>query len=386
MVRSRYVGLLVYATFFLFQLPIHASQPLVTLRLSELNVTAAEVGVMIGLSGILPALIAIPAGRLTDRIGAAMQAAIGGVVCIVGFVGLSLAASPWLVVVYTALVGFGQTVGVVAYQSFVAASDMIENRVQAFGWLAAIIAIVQSIGPASAGFLADRYSLTAVFSIAAILLVFSLLGPPVLNAHKRKSTDKVLDPVTIDKNWWRHSSLPFAVAVTLLFALSYNVRLSYLPIYLEGVGFSVGQIGILFSVQAIGSLVIRSQIGRISDWLGQRQTLAVAFATSVPVLLLIPFLSEFNALMVAGLILGAGNGIMHPVTLAVATVSVPRERHGTALGVRYATFRLGFVVSPMILAVAVAMSGLPSAFFCAAALAGVGAFHSWRTPASWAQS
>ena len=57
---------------------------------------------------------------------------------------------------------------------------------------------------------------------------------------------------------------------------------------------------------------------------------------------------------------------------------MPRDRHGLALGIRYATFRLGNAVSPLILAAAVALSGLAGAFYLAAGLAGVGVLHTWR--------
>ncbi len=296
-----------------------------------------------------------------------------------GFVGMGLVSAPILLVLFTALLGLGQTFGIVAYQSFVASSELIEDRVQAFGWLSAIIAIVQSVGPAGAGLLADWYSLTAVFGASGLIVMFSLLGIPVLrNGDTRGRGGAALLIAQENGSWWRKSSLPFAVVVTLLFALSYNVRLSYLPLYLESIGLSTAQIGIIFSAQALGSLLVRSQIGWLTNLLGQSKTLMLAFATSVPILVLIPLLTGFVSLLSAGFVIGMGNGIMHPVTLAVATVAVPRERQGTALGVRYATFRLGFAISPMLLAVAVALGGIPSAFFFAAALAGAGAIHSWR--------
>lgn len=379
MSRSSKPALLVYSAFFLFQLPVHAAQPLITLRLSELGVEAATIGVMLGLTGLLPAIIAVPSGQFADRVGPVRQAAFASITCGAGFVGLALAASPAVVAVLVALVGLGHTVGVVAYQSYVASSDSVENRIQAFGWLASIIAIAQSVGPAAAGALADRFSLVAVFAISAVLLVISLVGVPILRLGRQSASGReALIRTELKKGWWRKTSLPFAMSATLLFALSYNVRLSYLPLYLEATGFSTGEIGFLFSAQAVSSFLIRSQIGRIAAWLGQRQTLIVAFAFSVPVLALVPFLSGYPALLVASLILGAGNGIMHPVTLAAATVSMPRDRHGIALGIRYATFRFGNALSPLLLAGAVTITGLAGAFYLAAALAGAGAVSTWR--------
>ncbi len=377
--RSSKASLLVYSAFFLFQLPVHASQPLVTLRLSELGVGAARVGVMLGLAGLLPALMAAPSGQITDRVGPVRQALFASLTCTAGFVGLSLAASPLLVAAFTALLGLGHTVGVLAYQSYVAASGTVSDRLQAFGWLASIIAIAQSVGPATAGALADRFSLVTVFAISAGLLALSLVGAPILRFGERQAGGREkLERSELKKGWWRQSSLPFAVGATLLFALSYNVRLSYFPLYLEGIGYTTGQIGLLFSAQAVSSFMIRSQIGRLAGRLGQRQTLMVAFAFSVPILALIPLLHSYTPLLIASLILGAGNGIMHPVTLAAATISMPRDRHGMALGIRYATFRLGNAVSPLILAAAVALSGLAGAFYLAAGLAGVGVLHTWR--------
>lgn len=336
-------------------------------------------GLILGLTGLLPAMIAIPTGNIADRVGPVRQAAFASITCTTGFVGLSLAGSPWLVAVFMALVGLGHTVGVVAYQSHVASTGLVQSRIQAFGWLASIIAIAQSVGPATAGALADRFSLVTVFAMSAGLIAFSLVGVPVLRFGERESGQpKALVRTELKKGWWRETSLPFAISATLLFALSYNVRLSYLPLYLEAIGYSTGQIGLLFSAQAVSSFLIRSQIGHLAGWLGQRQTLVAAFALSAPVLALIPLLRGYASLLVGCLILGVGNGIMHPVTLAAATISMPRDRHGMALGIRYATFRIGNAVSPLLLAAAVAFIGLAGAFYVAAALAGLGALNTWR--------
>lgn len=373
--------LLVYVAFFIFQLPVHASMPLLSLRLAELDVKAATIGVILGVAGLVPALVALPSGQLTDRIGAPRQAAVGSVACAAGFAGLNMVASPLLVTVFTALMGLGHTIGVVAYQSFVAATESAEERVQAFGWLAAMIAAAQSIGPGVAGALADRFSLTAVFGLAAGLIAFSLVGVPVLYFNRGTGAAAAETPSPADaEEWWRDASLLFAIGATLMFAFSYSIRHSYLPLYLESIGQTTTEIGLIFSAQAVSSLLIRSRIGKLVDWLGQRRTLLVTFVLSVPVLALIPLLQRYELLLALAVLLGLGNGIMHPVTLAVTTTSISRERRGSALGLRYATFRMGIAVSPILLAGAVALAGLPAAFIFSAVFAAIGAVNTWRNP------
>lgn len=378
MARSNNPSFFIYAAFLLFQLPVHASYPLIALRLAEVEVETATIGIVLGIAGIIPALVALPSGQLTDRIGSSRQAAFSSIASAAGFVGLTLVSTPLLVGVFLTLLGLGHTIGVVAYQSFVASSETVTDRVQAFGWLAAIIAIAQSIGPAGAGFVADRFTLTTVFGIGAALMALSVLGAPMLRLNRSKILAPGIEAPQLSAGWWRESSLPFAVIATLLFSLSYNVRLSYYPLYLDNIGLSTTQIGVIFSVQALSSLLIRSRIGKLVTWLGQRTTLIVFFAGSVPALAIIPLLSSYSLLMVDSIALGLGNGVMHPVTMAAAIEAVPRERHGTALGVRYAIFRFGSAISPLLLAGAVAIMALPGAFLLSAALSSVGAVTTWR--------
>jgi MFS family permease len=366
----------IYVSFFLFQLPVHATMPLGVLRLSELGVEPAAAGVILGLSGLLPALIAVPAGQLTDRFGALVQAAVASLICIVGFAGLSLVRTPLLVAVGLALVGLGHTAGVLAYQSFVASSEGIANRVQAFGWISAVISLAQSLGPAGAGLLADQFTLTTVFGLSSVIASLSLVGVSALRTERTAAVAALPAagmPVAVGKSWWQYPSLLFAVTATLLFALSYNVRLSFLPLYLEAIGHTTTEIGILFSVQALAGLAVRSRIGWVSTTFGEWWVMMVVFLASVPVFALIPTTVGFSTLLALSLLLGVGNGMMHPVTLAVATTAVPYDRQGMALGLRYAAFRFGSTTSPLLLSLAVAVLGLAGAFLAAAVLAGIGA-------------
>jgi len=203
----------------------------------------------------------------------------------------------------------------------------------------------------------------------------SLIGVPILRARESSgfSPSPPGGPTESRAVWWRNRGLLHASGSSLLSSLSLNVRLSFLPLFLAAAGSTTTQIGILFSVQAVASLAVRSQIGGLTKRFGTSRMITAVFLLSTAGLAVVPLLANLVQFVVVCVIFGLANGIVHPITMALAADSVPSDQKGMALGIRYSAFRLGNVASPLALGLAAGLWGLSAAFLAAAAFSAVGA-------------
>jgi len=77
----------------------------------------------------------------------------------------------------------------------------------------------------------------------------------------------------------------------------------------------------------------------------------------------VPFLRVFPSLMSAAVLRGLCQGLNQPLTISVASRSVPPELQGKSMGLRTTANRLSFAVMPVIFGAVVEVVGLEKAFF-----------------------
>ena len=96
----------------------------------------------------LPALLtALPAGRLTDRVGGSVVAITGMLIAAAGTVGGFAFPGQWTLLAAAACIGFGQILIMVGQQTFVAHVSARQGSDAAFGTLTAAASIGQLVGP-----------------------------------------------------------------------------------------------------------------------------------------------------------------------------------------------------------------------------------------------
>ena len=368
---------LIYIAFFCFQLPVHAIQPVVSLYLAHLGAEPGLIGLLLGIAGAVSLFMATPLGRMSDKIDASLQVLVGCLVCIFAFAGLSQVTSLFGVGALLTLVMFGHTATVLAYQSSVGTTGLVAERVQAFGWLAAAISVAQSLGPPAVGIIVDNLGITAAFAGSAIMVGISLLGVPILRAYAPRKSLLTNQGAEGSIEWRKNRGFLYALGSSLLSSLSLNIRLSFLPLFLARAGSTTTQIGFLFSIQAITSLAIRSQIGALTKRLGMNRMVFAVFILSAIALAAVPFSGNLLQFVMVSAFIGIANGIVHPLTMAIATESVSDNHQGMALGLRYAAFRLGNIVSPLVLGLVANIGGLGAAFVTASSISVMGAVGSF---------
>ena len=326
-----------------------------------------------------PALLAaLPAGRLTDRIGGSVVALAGMLIAAVGTVAAFAVPGLWTLLGAAACVGLGQILIMVGQQTFVANVSARHGSDGAFGTLTAAASIGQLVGPPLVTTLASLAvfggqsapnTTVGLVACAALLVV----GTPAY--FFMRSTDRGLDdarlsddesPEQVSKllrtpQMWRSLAVSGAVLVTV------DLMYAFVPVWATQQGISATAVGLLLALRAAVSVVSRFGLTRLVARFGRKTLIMVSIAAAALGLLALPFVGVWGAVAVM-VGLGLGLGIPQPLTMAWVTSLTPPASHGATLGMRLTSNRLFQITLPLAVGSLAAPLGVVGIFWANAAL------------------
>jgi len=181
----------------------------------------------------------------------------------------------------------------------------------------------------------------------------------------------------------RQASLSFAgiFAVTFCCLVAVGAVLPVLPRYVHGpIGAGDIAVGIVVGAYAVTGLLLRPVAGRLADTRGRRATVLVGAAlVCVSGLLYLPSLG-IAGLIVARLVLGAGEGGVYTAGSAWIIDLAPLERRGRVLGLYGLAVWGGLSVGPLAGELILNAAGYRAVWWFAAAMPVVGALIAVRVP------
>jgi MFS family permease len=326
-----------------------ASKVLVSLFAIELGASQFMIGVMIAMYSLLPALLALYVGKLTDRLGVRLPMLIGSLGVTAGLLLPWMFESMAALYASAALIGVSHMMANVSAQNLVGSLGAAEDRTRNFSNYALVMAIGSFFGPLAGGISIDYFGhARSYFYMAALPLVPVLLlaftrevgrGPRV----KSEEEQAVLSTSLLAIPALRRTLIASAMAVT-----GQDLFQFYMPIYGHSVGLSASAIGMvlgMFGVSAffvrIGLPVLVKRWGSDAVFNGSLYVSAVAFT-------LFPFFTSAVALSLVALVCGLGMGCAQPVTLMLVFSRAPEGRSGEALGMRVTINQFTHIVVPIL--------------------------------------
>lgn len=166
-------------------------------------------------------------------------------------------------------------------------------------------------------------------------------------------------------------TLVACLAITSAVHIAVYMINTTLPLHMVTLGASKTQVGLLFSVGAGVSMVMRPLVGGWIDRYGFRPVTLPGALVLVATLLVFP-LTETPVLVIALMAgLGFGNGLVSTGAGVLAAQTSPPARRGEALGIYYVATSLAFAVGPPV-AFALYDSGGMRRCFLGAAVLGAG--------------
>jgi multidrug resistance protein len=143
----------------------------------------------------------------------------------------------------------------------------------------------------------------------------------------------------------RRRTLGLVFTTILIDFIGFSVLIPVLPIYMERLGASSMQVGLILALYAAAQLVFLPAWGWLSDRIGRRPVLLVSlFGTGLSFLLLAA--AHSVAMVYAARVLAGFFAASIGTAQAVVTDVAPIERRAQDMGLIGAAFGLGFVIGP----------------------------------------
>ncbi|MBP6179618.1 MAG: MFS transporter [Anaerolineales bacterium] len=319
--------------------------PLMPLYLRELKATVPQIGLFFTLSQIVPLLLQILGGWLSDSIGRLRAIAIGSVFGIFVFFPLILAQTWQWLLLGEALGAITRSLVGPSFDAFIAEHSTEENRAKVFGVTQAIFMIVSVIGPPLGGWLAGVYGFKGMLLAAAFFYILATIirvGMAREAAKGGKMPAKELSFESLKKNLSSMFGLIFAGGLITWILITDGVRdtsfalsMNLMPVYLQDIGgMNMVQIGWMSSVFGLCMMLTTIPGGWLSDKTSERLVISIGmFLVGISLFMFIWTPSGLVWMYFAGWALaGAGVGLLTPAYQSLISKSVPQEIRGTAFG------------------------------------------------------
>jgi MFS family permease len=153
------------------------------------GVAAALIPVVIALFNLVSALAAIPAGRLSDRIGRRRTITYGWAVYALTYLGFALARQAWMVWVLYGFYGLFYALTEGSGKALVAELVPERNRGTAYGLYNASVGVMALPASLVAGVLWQRLSPAAPFAFGAALALAAFIGLQLVPDAKAAQAD-----------------------------------------------------------------------------------------------------------------------------------------------------------------------------------------------------
>jgi MFS family permease len=154
----------------------NSSDAFLILRAQNVGVADTRIPIIYALFNLVSALFAIPAGKLSDRIGRRNVISYGWIVYALAYVGFAVGRAPWMIWFFYSFYGLFYALSEGAAKAMVAELVPEFNRGAAYGLYNASIGVMALPASLIAGALWARVSPSAPFAFGAALAVIALIA------------------------------------------------------------------------------------------------------------------------------------------------------------------------------------------------------------------
>lgn len=324
------------------------SKVAVSLYALELGAGSLTVGVLAALFAAFPLLLAVHAGRVSDRFGMRAPIFAGCVVMSLGLLLPVFQGSLAMLVLCASLTGLGHIFFHVTIHNLVGALDE-EQRTKNFATFSLGSSIAAFIGPSAVGFgielagYGPTFAGLAVFAALPALLVVTVRGivpprtAPAAHAEKRSAWDLFANRPL------RHTLIMSGVTLTGIELFSF-----YLPVYGRAIGLAPSSIGMILSTYAVAGFLVRAFLHRLSERFGEVGMLTGSLFLAAAAYAAVPALTDGALLAGAAFALGLALGSAQPLTIILTYNHAPKGRSGEALGMRIMANKVTQIGMPLL--------------------------------------
>lgn len=335
--------------------------PLMPLYLEELHASVVQIGLFFTLSQIIPLLLQILGGWISDTLGRLRAIAIGSVVGMFAFVPLILAPTWQWLLLAEGLGAITRSLVGPSFDAFVAEHSSEQNRAKVFGVTMALFMIVSVVGPPLGGWLVGAYGFKFMLLIAAAMYLMATIirvGMAREAAQNGAARPQRLSLGGLRTNLGAMFGMLAAGGVLTWILITDGVRdisfalsMNLFPVYMQDLaGLTYGQIGLMMGIFGLFTMLTTVPGGWLADRKGERVGIALGFTLVGLALLLLVGAPANTPLMFAGgwALAGVGVGLLTPAYQSLISKAVPQHLRGTAFGLFSTSLGLVSLPAPWI--------------------------------------
>jgi MFS transporter, DHA1 family, multidrug resistance protein len=341
--------------------------PVVPLYARSLGANTFQVGMINSSFLLMAALLSLPLGILSDRLGRKLLILAGLVLSACSSFLLVLSTSAIQMMGIYLLFGISLAMFAPTMMSYVADVTPPTHLGRAYGWYTMAIYGGMSMGPAAGGMMAEWLGFGPVFVLSGILvlLVFGIVffflpraRHVVIHQPQKRDTAAAL------KDLSRNPRLLGCWLVTLGGCFALGMFVTFVPLHASEQGMNAGEIGFIFAAQAVSNALSRIPFGRLSDRVAKRSTLVVTglFGLSAAVAGF-GIASGMLGFVLCAIGLGISMGIAFTSVGALISEVVAADSRGLAMGGYNSSIYLGMMLSSLLMGALAGHMGFAICFY-----------------------
>jgi DHA1 family multidrug resistance protein-like MFS transporter len=374
--------------------------PVLALFAQSLGAGPAMIGLVVSISTLTGVLLKLPSGTLSDIYGRRLILRVGV---------LAFALPPFvypfvsnLELLATLRAIHGLATAIFAPTALATVAEMYQQRRAspsqhaaglgggagigrggALGWYIASTQGGALIGPVLGGWLAYMAGFGSAFTIAGIfgclgaLILYILPFPSNPHTGGRSVTQSTAELWEGLRRVARNLEVLVTSASDAAKMIANGALMAFLPIYGVAVGLNAGQVGLLFGIQGITSLLSKPVMGQVSDRVGRRPLILIGLLICAGSFGLMPRVSAFGSLLLLAACFGFGEAVVSSSSSALVADLSGSERLGAGMGMQGMIMDIGHASGPICAGLLIARMSYEGAFAVIAAIQLVAAAVFW---------
>jgi len=357
-------------------------QPFFSLYAAEIGASTAVVGFMVTLRAVLPIFIAIPAGQLIDSIGPIKMVNIGCALLIASLFTTFMSSSLFMLSLSQLLLGASIVITASSLQVMVSNGDKKERNesIKKYSmWMSA----GGMIGPLLGGGIVSLfdnellgYRMPFLLScIISILCMFVLLYISRKYQHPDPSQAEVrpqdllkpkgiVDSYTSGVHLTKIRSVQFGLIGTFLIMYIQALYMSFLPLYLDELGYGAMFISIAVALKGLSGILSRYLLGWIMKH-NQLESILIGAGLIAALCVVVTPIAGLHVatIIILILILGGAVGVNLPISIMIMVNDTNESDRGKLMGLRLLMNRFSQILSPAMFGILGQTLGLTVAFY-----------------------
>ncbi|ARJ51233.1 multidrug efflux MFS transporter NorA [Staphylococcus lutrae] len=340
---------ILYLNVFLVFLGIGLIIPVIPIYLKDLNLTGADLGIMVAVFALSQMVVSPFGGALADRLGKKHIISVGLVLFSISEFIFAASHSFSLLIFSRVLGGFSAGLVMPGVTGLIADLSSEKDKARNFGYMSAIVSVGFILGPGVGGFLAE-ISHRLPFVCAGILGLLAFIGTVIfVHAPNQSSMQgfRQFDRTTLLQINYKAFITP--VVLTLILALGLSAFETLFPLYTaDKIDFDPADISIAITGGGIfGAIFQVFFFDKMIRYMSELVFIIYALIYSSVVLVLLIFAQSYWHVMLISFIVFIGFDLIRPA-LTNYFSNIAGDRQGFAGGINSTFTSLGNFIGPLI--------------------------------------